>query len=129
VPAVAELVQPEPNLLTIGQKKYSLKEFNQIYRRNLQTDTLPEKTPSQFIEIFINNQLKISKAEKDGLDTTQAFKEQIATLRNELLNSFMVEKSVNDALIKEAYERLETEVNVAHILLEHQKTRFLPTIN
>lgn len=117
LPAVAEIVQPEPFLVSIGNKKWSVKDFTTLYRRSLQTDTLPEKNPSQFLSQFIENQLKIAKAEKDGLDTTQAFKEEVATIKRELLPSFMVEKSVNDALIKEAYERLETEVNVAHILI------------
>lgn len=118
VPSVAELVQPEPILLSIGKKNYTVKEFNQLYKRNILTDTLPDKTPKQFLELFINNQLKVSKAEKEGLDTTMAFREEIATIRKELTASFMVEKSVNDALIKEAYGRLETEVNVAHILVD-----------
>lgn len=117
VPPVAELVQAEPVLLSVGKKDFTQKEFTHLYKRNLQTDTLPEKTPKQFLDIFINNQLKISKAESDGLDTTMAFREEMATLKKELLSSFMVEKPVIDALIKEAYERLETEVNVAHILI------------
>lgn len=117
VPPVADLVQPEPIFLSIGKKIFTQKDFTQLYRRNLQTDTLPDKTPKQFLDIFINNQLKISKAESDGLDTTMAFREEMATLKKELVSSFMVEKPVYDALIKEAYERLETEVNVAHILI------------
>jgi peptidyl-prolyl cis-trans isomerase SurA len=114
---VAEIVQPEPVVVSIGKKTFTLKDFNQLYKRNIQTDTLPEKSPKQFLDQFIATQLKISKAEKDGIDTTTAFKEELATLKRELTASFLTEKSVNDALIKEAYERLETEVNVAHILV------------
>ncbi len=118
VPSVAELVQPEPILLSIGKKTFTVKEFNQIYKRNVLTDTLPEKTPKQFLDYFIQKQLFVAKAEKEGLDTTMAFREEITTIKRELTASFMVEKSVNDALMKEAYSRLETEVNVAHILLD-----------
>lgn len=114
---VAEIVQPEPVVVSIGKKAFTLKDFTQLYKRNIQTDTLPEKSPKQFLDQFIAKQLKISKAEKDGIDTTTAFREELATLKRELTASFLIEKSVNDALIKEAYERLETEVNVAHILI------------
>lgn len=117
LPPVTEITQPEPIVVSIGKKTWSLKDFTQLYRRNLQTDTLPEKTPSQFLTQFIDSQLKISKAERDGVDTTTAFKEETATIKKELAASFMVDKTINDALIKEAYERLETEVNVAHILI------------
>lgn len=117
VPPVADIVQVEPSLLTIGNKNYSLQEFTKLYKRSLLTDTTSDKSPRQFLEQFINQQLLVSKAEKDGLDTTRAFKEELATLKKELSTAFMVEKSVNDALIKEAYERLETEVNVSHILI------------
>lgn len=114
---VAEIVQPEPLVVSIGKKTFTLKEFTHLYKRNIQTDTLPEKSPKQFLDQFIASQLKISKAEKDGIDTTAAFREELATLKRELTATFLTEKSVNDALIKEAYERLETEVNVAHILV------------
>jgi peptidyl-prolyl cis-trans isomerase SurA len=117
VPPVAQIVQPEPNVVSIGKKTFSLKDFTLLYRRNLQTDSVSDKTPKQFLDQFISNQLKVLKAEDEGIDTTFTFKEEMTTIRKELASSFMVEKSVNDALIKEAYERLETEVNVSHILI------------
>jgi peptidyl-prolyl cis-trans isomerase SurA len=117
VPPVAEVVQIDPILLSIGDKQFTTKEFIALYKRNLQNDSLPEKTPKQFLDQFIALQLKLSKAEKDGKDTTLAFKEEMATITRELSSSFMVEKPVNDALIKEAYERLGSEINVSHILI------------
>ncbi|MES2796455.1 MAG: peptidylprolyl isomerase [Bacteroidota bacterium] len=117
MPTVAEVVQQEPLVVSIGKKSFTLKDFTQLYKRSIQTDSLPEKTPKQFLDNFIKVQLKVAKAEKDGLDTTMAFREEIATIKKELTDAFMVEKTVTDALIKEAFERLETEVNVSHIIL------------
>jgi peptidyl-prolyl cis-trans isomerase SurA len=117
VPSVEKIVQLEPTVITIGKKSFNVTELGKLYKKSTQTDSLPEKSLKQFVDNFIIQQLKIAKAEKDGIDTTAAFREEIATLKKELSAAYMVEKSVNDALIKEAYERLQTEVSVVHILI------------
>jgi peptidyl-prolyl cis-trans isomerase SurA len=109
----------DPVLLTIGGKPVTVGEFNQVYRKNLliADTTGGTASPRQYLDLFVNYKLKVRAAEARGLDTTQAFREELATYRQQSAQSFLTDKAATEALIREAYERMKEEINASHILI------------
>ena len=59
-----------------------------------------------------------------GLDTIPELQQELETYRTQLANSYLTDKEVLNKLVEEAYERMQTDVQVAHILaqIRGQKT-------
>ncbi len=110
---------PDPVLLTIGGKPVSVSEFNQVYHKNLLVadTTGGTASPRQYLDLFVNYKLKVRAAEARGLDTTQAFRDELASYRQQSAQSFLTDKTATEALIREAYDRMKEEINASHILL------------
>lgn len=110
---------PDPVLLTIGGKPTTVGEFNQIYRKNLLVadTTGGTATPRQYLDLFVNYKLKVRAAEARGLDTTQAFRDELATYRQQAAQSFLTDKAATEGLLREAYERMKEEINASHLLV------------
>jgi peptidyl-prolyl cis-trans isomerase SurA len=110
---------PDPVLLTIGDRPVTVGEFRQVYQKNLLTtdSTADSNSMLDYLKLFVNYKLKVRAAEARGLDTTQAFREELATYRQQSAQAYLTEKKVTDALIREAYDRMREELSVSHILL------------
>lgn len=110
----------DPVLITIGPKKVTVSEFMYHYKKNpVGADSLTESAGiREYLPLFINYKLKVLAGESRGIDTTADFKEELAGYRKVSAQSFITDKKVTEALVREAYERLKEEVNASHILLE-----------
>ena len=111
--------QNEPVILSINGKPIYKSEFENVYKKNngkeLNTDN---KSLKDYMELFINFKLKVKEAEEMGLDTSAAFKQELAGYRKQLAAPYLTDKSVNENLINEAYERMKTEIRASHILVK-----------
>lgn len=110
---------PDPVLVTIGGRPVQVSEFLYHYRKNpvgLDSVNTP-LTLRQYLDLFINYKLKVRAGEALGLDTTQAFREELAGYRAASAQLAMIDRQVTEKLLQEAYTRLKEEVHVAHILL------------
>ncbi|MBC7890847.1 MAG: peptidylprolyl isomerase, partial [Sphingobacteriaceae bacterium] len=112
-------VSSDPVLLTVGGKPVTVSEFNQVYRKNLLLSDSADvtATPQKYLDLFVNYKLKVRAAEARGLDTTQAFRDELATYRQQSAQSFLTDKAATEGLIREAYERMKEEINASHILI------------
>ena len=109
----------DPILLKIGNLTVNSNEFLQLYKKNqIAGDTVnTERSIKDYANLFVNFKLKVLAAQQQGLDTTQAFREELQTYRKQLSQSYLTEKNVSESLVKEVYERMKEELSVAHILL------------
>ncbi len=117
----ALFAQNEPILMTIGNEKVSVAEFERIYKKNnFQTDSLnnQKKSVDEYIDLFINFKLKVIEAEHLGLDTSGAFKAELNGYRKQLVKPYLVDQQVIDKLVAEGYERMKNEVHASHILIK-----------
>ncbi|MDQ3190706.1 MAG: peptidylprolyl isomerase [Bacteroidota bacterium] len=113
----------DPVLMTIGDKQVYLSEFLNIYNKNSNRQTPDdEKALNEYLDLFVNFKLKVREAEALGLDTTSAFKNELAGYRKQLAQPYLTDNSVNDNLLMEAYERHKTEINASHILINLSQT-------
>lgn len=110
--------KPQP-LFSVNNKPIMIDEFTYLYRKNHQQK--PEEfTPPEieaYLTLFINYKLKVEDALYRGMDTTETFKKEYNTYRNELLKPYLPETKVVDSLVTQAYDRLKEELNVSHILV------------
>jgi peptidyl-prolyl cis-trans isomerase SurA len=106
-------------LMTVGKVQVPSSEFEYVYKKNNANaeDAFSEKSLREYLELYTNFKLKVLDAEKNGLDTTEAFRAELGSYRKQLAQPYLTEKEVTEKLIKEAYERSKEEVNASHILL------------
>ena len=118
---VLSFSQPEEEkiLLTIGNHKVSLSEFEWIHQKNnTQNINNLSTTIEEYLDLFINFKLKVVEAENLGMDTLGAFKKELAGYREQLAKTYLTDIATIEILTREAYDRLKTEVNVSHILVK-----------
>lgn len=109
----------DTTLFTYGNYKVDIKEFYKGFTKNKHKDsvTRPEEV-DEYLELYKKFKLKVQDAYDQGLDTTQSFKNELASYRKQIAKPYMMDTLVNDALIDEAYQRMKYEVKASHILIK-----------
>lgn len=109
---------PEPVILKLGNKSFTTDEFFQSFTKNqINGDSARRTDLREYVDLYTNLKLKVLAAEQEGRDTTEGFREEIASYRKQLAQSYLNDKEVIEHLTAEAYNRLKEEINVSHILL------------
>lgn len=111
------LGQDSPELMTIGDEKVSLEEFERIYRKNNNESSLNRQSPEEYLELFINFKLKVKEAESLGMDTTAAFLNELEGYRRQLAKPYLVDEEDKEEMMKEAYEWSKFDIKASHILI------------
>ena len=104
-------------VMTIHDQKITKDEFERIYRKNNNDNTIDSKSLDEYVDLFINFKLKVIEAEQRGLDTTQAFISEFNQYTDQLARPYLTDPSIDELLMKEAYERMQKEINASHILI------------
>jgi peptidyl-prolyl cis-trans isomerase SurA len=102
----------------LGKKQISSLVFEKDYRRLLESDSVKADNKQKFLSDYIDYQLKILAAEDAKIPESPAFIEEYQSFRKELASPYLVDAEKTDALVKEAYQRLKFEKQVAHILVK-----------
>ena len=106
-------------LLTIDKDPISVAEFEQVYQKN--SDVIIDKSPQEintYLDLFINFKLKLIDARKMGLDTLKSYQSELSKYRVQLMEPFLKDEQAVELLAKEAYKRLERDINASHILIQ-----------
>jgi peptidyl-prolyl cis-trans isomerase SurA len=106
-------------IITLGTHKIPSSEFSYVYNKNNSNaeDAYTEASVREYLDLYIKFKLKVMDAEAAGLDTTKAFIAEFEGYKKQLAKPYLVDKSVTEKLIREAYERLKDEINASHILI------------
>lgn len=114
-------ITSDSEIMKIAGKSISKGEFEYTYHKNIQQQS--EKTPlDEYVILFENYKRKVAEAEAQGIDTTQQFKTEYEGYRRQLVKPYMVDKTAEETLAKEAYQRLLEEVKASHILFRVSPT-------
>lgn len=117
-PAVVRATPPEPAILTLGTKSFSTDDFFQSFTKNQTSADSAQRTDiKDYLDLYTNLKLKVVAAEAEGRDTTEGFREEIATYRKQLAQSYLTDKAMVETLANEAWQRMQQEVSASHILL------------
>lgn len=115
---VSIVTQPTPPaLIQLGGQAYSAEDFVNSYDKNKYlADTTQALGVTEYIDLYTNLKLKILDAVSEGRDTTNDFKQEIATYQQQLARPYLTNKESVENLKKEAYQRMQEELHVSHIL-------------
>jgi peptidyl-prolyl cis-trans isomerase SurA len=104
--------------IQLGSKKISATIFEKDYRRLLESDSIKADNKQKFLSDYIDYQLKILAAEDAKIPQSAAFQDEYQSFRKELASPYLIDGDKSEALVKEAYQRLKFEKQVAHILVK-----------
>lgn len=109
----------DPVLLTVAGENISKSEFERVYRKNNNRENLSDPAAvREYLELYINYKLKVKEAEEEKLDTGYAFITELGGYRKQLAQPYLTDKDVSDALLKEAYDRLQKDISASHVLIK-----------
>ena len=104
--------------IQLGSKKISEAVFEKDYRRLLESDSIKADNKQKFLSDYIDYQLKILAAEDAKIPQSATFQDEYQRFRKELASPYLIDGDKSEALVKEAYQRLKFEKQVAHILVK-----------
>jgi peptidyl-prolyl cis-trans isomerase SurA len=105
-------------LLTVAGDNIAKSEFEKIYRKNnTKENSLDKRSVQDYLDLYINYKLKVKEAEELKLDTSRAFVEELTGYRKQLAQPYLTDKVVSENLVKEAYERMKSDIRASHILI------------
>lgn len=107
----------DPVLMKINGKEIKKSEFEYIYNKNNSASSIDKRSLAEYLVLFKNFKLKVAEAEKQGLDTTRSFVSELAGYRRQLALPYLTDKTAEDKLAREAYDRLKENAEVSHILI------------
>ena len=107
----------DPTLMTINGKVVPLSEFEYIYNKNNSNNVLDKKSLDEYVDLFVNFKLKVEEAITQKLDTLPSFKSELSSYQNQLAEPYLQDKESVEKLLQEAYNRMQNEVEVSHILV------------
>lgn len=105
-------------LFTVADEEIPVSEFLYIYKKNLGNNAdFSRKSMQEYLDLYMKFKLKVKKARSMKIDTSPSFKREMKGYRDQLAKSYLVDKEVNEKLIREAYERKKKDLKISHILI------------
>lgn len=116
--SVISAQKKEETLLTINGQPTGTDEFLSIYSKNLDmVQDEEQKKMDTYLELFIDYKLKTLEAYAQELDKEPDYVREFTRYQKQLSENYLFEHDITEELIREAYDRLQEEVNASHILL------------
>ena len=116
--AIMGFAQEDKVLMTINGEPVMLSEFLYIYEKNNQETSLEKKSKEEYLDLFINFKLKVTEAIAQGVDTTEAFKKELAGYRAQATPKYMQDNEAVDSLVELSYKRQANVRRAAHIAIQ-----------
>ncbi len=107
-------------LMTIGNDKVTVDDFMNVYKKNDNRDgsALDKKSMEEYLNLYTIFRLKVKEAKEMGIDTTKAFRDELAGYRKTLAQPYLTEKDAIDNMVKEAYDRMQWDIRTSHLLVK-----------
>jgi len=108
----------DPVLFTVDNDAVNVSEFNYIYNKNNgENANYSKESIEEYLDLYVKFKLKVQKAKELKLDTIKVLQDELAGYRQQLANSYLVDKEVNQKLVNEVFQRKQKDIKVAHILV------------
>ena len=109
--------QKDPVVLEIDGKPVTKSEFLQIYLKNNPDPKFDKASLDEYVEMFTKFKLKVAEAEKLGYDTLPKLKKELDGYRKQLALPYLIDSVENQAMVSQAYDRIQNEIRASHILV------------
>lgn len=114
---MADTKDTDPVLMTVNKKPVKLSEFEYLYQKN-NAQQLTTQPIDEYLDLFVVYKLKVADAEAAGIADDEAFINEYAGYRRDLSEPYLTDNAVRDSLVRSIYDRMKTEVDVSHIMVE-----------
>ena len=112
------IAQEDKVLMTINGEDIMASEFLYIYEKNNQETSLEKKTMDEYLDLFVNFKLKVTAAMAQGVDTTEAFKKELAGYRAQATPKYLQDNDAIDSLVVLSYNRMAKIRKASHIAVQ-----------
>lgn len=112
-------IAQERVLFTVdGREEVTAEEFKAVYNKNRDIgEQIDPKTPEEYLQLYIDFKLKVLEAKDSAMDMRQSFLEEFHGYRSQLAKPYLTDKGSEEALVEEAYKRMQTDVAASHIMI------------
>ncbi|WP_073123900.1 peptidylprolyl isomerase [Reichenbachiella agariperforans] len=117
--------QTDSNLLSkdlfrLGDQNYDLGTFEYYFLKNAEPPSADsaEYKVEEYLDLYVKFRLKVQEAQGLGMDQSPAFIQELEGYKKQLVEPYLIATQYNQNLLEEAYDRLQSEVSAAHILLK-----------
>lgn len=105
-------------LFSVSGDPVTVSEFDYIYSKtNGKNADYSRESLEEYLDLYIKFKLKVQKAHDLKLDTIPVLKEELAGYRRQLADAYLLDRTVTDKLVEEAYARIQQDVDISHILV------------
>lgn len=107
----------DPVLFMVGSTPVTTAEFRYIYSKtNADKADFSQKSLEEYLELYVKFKMKVQRARELQLDTVETLRRELDGYRRQLAESYLIDREVTDRLVREAFDRSATDLNVSHIL-------------
>lgn len=110
--------QEDAPILVVDADTIYTSEFEYVFNKNRDNPYVEEKTPQEYMDLFVQFKLKVHEAERLGLDTLPKFVKELGGYRDQLARPYLIDSEVTEQLIEEVFDRYKTEIEASHILFQ-----------
>lgn len=106
-------------LFSFGNEKTDAKEFVTAYKKANPDKKMDDRAVREYLSLYINSRLKIHEAYQRGYDTLPGFLEELNSLRQQVIENYMMDEETYNRLLNEAFDRSQKEIQVQHIYIPY----------
>ncbi|GAA3567879.1 peptidylprolyl isomerase [Snuella lapsa] len=111
--------QQEDILFMVDDTPVYISEFLRVYNKNLDlVQDESQKDVDEYLTLFTNYKLKLKEARALGLHKKPSYIRELRNYKKQLVQGYITDAKVTDALISEAYDRISYDVKANHILVK-----------
>jgi peptidyl-prolyl cis-trans isomerase SurA len=109
----------DPVVMKINGKEIKKSEFEYIYNKNNNENTIDKRSLDENIILFKNFKLKVAEAEAQGIDTTAAFKKEFNEYRSQLVKPYLNNLTKNENLLLQSYNHSKDIAEISAIFIAY----------
>jgi peptidyl-prolyl cis-trans isomerase SurA len=112
----------DPALLVFpGKDTVHKSDFEYVYQKNNggweAVKSHSQEQLKEYLALYINFKRKVLEAQAEGLQNSDAFKNEFEGYRKQLAQPYLVDKNSQEELVHEAYDRGKEIIGASHILI------------
>ena len=109
-------------LFSIDNKSVTIEEFLRVYNKNIDLITdQSQKNIDTYLQLYIDYKLKVLEAYDNKYDKNESYISELNKYTAQLASNYLFDKTSQDSLLNEAYQRTKKEINASHILIRVDK--------
>ena len=109
-------------LFSIDNNSVTIEEFLRVYNKNIDLITdQSQKNIDTYLQLYIDYKLKVLEAYDNKYDKNESYISELNKYTAQLASNYLFDKTSQDYLLNEAYQRTKKEINASHILIRVDK--------